>query len=155
LTTNRNASRRGGLYKPENLDNNGDKQRAVFKMFGLIFTALGLILGYYLLRIMQDRPTDRPTIENFAKQNSLRIISMKRLNPLLLFRLLISTTARRRNVSGTARVYDVVVADSEDNHGSVYVAFDPQFSSQMDVVDSHGLALVPPSGINMADDVIQ
>jgi len=105
---------------------------------------------------MQDRPKDRPTIESFAKQNSLRIISVKRLNLfLLLFRLLISTTAHRRNVSGTARAYDVVVADSEGNHGSVYVAFDPQFSSQMEVVDSHGLALVPLSGISMADDVVQ
>ncbi len=124
-------------------------------MSGLIFTVLGLTLGYYLLRIMQDRPTDRPTIESFAKQNRLRIISVKRLNLfLLLFRLLISTTAHRRNVSGTARVYDVVVVDSEGNKGSVYVAFDPQFSSQMDVVDSHGLALVPASGISMADDII-
>jgi len=125
-------------------------------MFGLILTAFGFTFCYYLLRTMQDRPTDRPTIESFAKQNSLRIVSVARLNPLFLsFRLMISSTAHRRNVSGTARVYDVVVADFKGNHGSVYVAFDPQFSSQMDVVDSHGLALVPPSGISMADDVIQ
>jgi hypothetical protein len=125
-------------------------------MFELILLALGLTLGYYLLRIMQDRPTDRLTIESFARRNSLRIISVTRLNPFfLVLRLMISTTAHRRNVSGTARVYDVIVADSEDNHGSVYVAFDPQFSSQMDVVDSHGLTLVPPSAISMTDDVVQ
>jgi hypothetical protein len=124
-------------------------------MFEVILLALGLTLGYYLLRIMQDRPTDRPTIESFARLNNLRIISVTRLNSFfLVFRLMISTTAHRRNVSGTARVYDVVVADSEGNHGSVYVAFDPQFSSQMDVVDSHGLPLVLPSGISMTDNVV-
>jgi hypothetical protein len=125
-------------------------------MFGLVFTALGLTLCYYLLRTMQDRPTDRPTIESFARQNSFRIISVTRSNVLfLVFRLMISSTARRQNVSGTARVYDVVVVDSEGNHGSVFVAFDPQFSSRMDVLDSHGLALIPLSEISMADDVFQ
>jgi hypothetical protein len=115
-------------------------------MFQLIFAALTLIFAYFLWRKLQDHPTDRPTIESFAKQNSLRVISVTRFNTLFAsFRLLTSRTARRRSVGGTARVYDVVVADTEGNRGSVYVAFDPQFSSEMDVLDSHGLALISQS----------
>jgi hypothetical protein len=117
-------------------------------MSQLLFVALAVTLGYFLLRKLQDHPTDRPTIEIFARQYSLRVISVNRLKSLLLpFRLAISSTANRRWVSGTSRVYEVIVVDSEGNHGSVLVSFDPQFSSQMDVLDSHGLALVSPSAV--------
>jgi hypothetical protein len=115
-------------------------------MSQLIFVALAVTLGYFLLRKLQDHPTDRPTIEIFSRQYSLRVISVTRLKSLLLpFRLAISSTPNRRWVSGTARVYEVAVVDSEGNHGSVLVAFDPKFSSEMGVLDSHGLVLVPPS----------
>jgi hypothetical protein len=50
---------------------------------------------------------------------------------------------RAGGLSGIARFYDVVVVDSEGNHGSVHVAFDPFFGPQMDVLDSKGSALVP------------
>jgi hypothetical protein len=47
-------------------------------MFGLFLIILGGAILYGYWRFIQDRPTDRPAIEVYAKQNGLRIVSVTR-----------------------------------------------------------------------------
>jgi hypothetical protein len=127
-------------------------------MFGLFLIVLGVVGIYAYRRFVQDRPTDRPAIEDYAEQNSLRIVSVTRSQNYwryfgyhfsgYLFR-----ERRTRGISGLARLYDVVVVNSEGDRGSLHVVFDPFLGPQMNVLYSKGPALIPPQTCLLRPDV--
>jgi hypothetical protein len=120
-------------------------------MFELFLVILGGAIFYGYRHFIQDRPTDRPAIEVYAKQNGLRIVSVTRSHNYFryfgyYFSGYMFRGIRTGGLSSFSRFYDVVVVDSEGNHASVHVVFDPFFGPRMDVLYSKGSAVVPPSG---------
>jgi hypothetical protein len=85
--------------------------------------------------ILQDFPTDRPAIDNFAGQRGLRIISVTRSYNFL------------RHWFRGIRFYEVIGEDSEGNRGDIHFGFDSLFGpGQLVVLKQHGLELTPPVG---------
>ena len=98
--------------------------------------------SYWLL--IRERPTDRPAIENFAKERGLRIISVTRSYNYYryFFRGIVVST-----ISSVTRLYDIEVEDSGGNYSEVHIAFEPLFGSgKLDVLEPKGLESVPQSG---------
>jgi hypothetical protein len=118
-------------------------------MFGLFLIILSVSAAIYIhRRSMRDRPADRLAIEAYAKRNCLRIVSVTR--SYNYFRYLsfyfsgyIFRGIRTGGLSGSVRLYDVTALDAAGNNGSVHIAFDPLFGSQIDILYSKGLALTP------------
>ena len=85
--------------------------------------------------LLTDFPTDRSTIDNFAGQRRLRIISVTRSYSFLRYRF--------RGI----RFYEVIGEDSEGNRGDIHFGFDSSFGpGQLVVLEQQGLQLTPPGG---------
>jgi hypothetical protein len=85
--------------------------------------------------LLQDFPTDRSAIDDFAGQSGLRIISVTRAYDFLRYRF--------RGI----RFYEVIGEDSEGNRGDIHVGFDSLFGpGQLVVLEQQGLTLPPPGG---------
>jgi hypothetical protein len=83
---------------------------------------------------LQDFPTDRAAIDNFAGQRGLRIIAVTRSYDFLRYWF--------RGI----RFYEAIGEDSDGNRGDIHFGFDSLFGpGQLVVLEQQGLALTPPA----------